>query len=54
MTLVLMNDTDDLQMSHLFFVHVCTIMELRQSQRIGKLRSHKKQTTMSSVLSIGL
>ena len=51
MTLVLLNDVDDSRMLHLFFVHVRAIMELRQSSRVGQLRSHMKQMINITVFS---
>ena len=38
MTLVLLNDVNDLYMSHLFLTHVHAIMEVRQSSKNRKLR----------------
>ena len=53
MTLVLLNDINNLCTPHLFFVHVCAIMELQRSSKIGELHSQTKQMTKSRVFSIG-
>ena len=49
MTLVLLNDVDDSRMLHLFFVHMCAIIDLWQSSTIGRLYWETKQVTKSSV-----
>ena len=53
MTLVLLNDVNDSYMLHLFFEHMCAIMEFDDLQKLTNLVQRRNKRPRAVFISIG-